>query len=131
MLCILCIWSFSEGESFNETQQRYMHNLLAYLPDGTKSVHIVCDRYEKSPSLKSREREYRSRGKPQKVYDIQGHLPTPVWRDFICSKENKSSLLRYLCESWSSKCNSDLQLILGGGFSDITKTVCIMGRLYQ
>ncbi len=60
-----------------------------------------------------------------KVYDVQCHLPTPMFRDFICSKENKSSLLRYLCESWNTRCDSDLQLILGADFSDIMKTLCV------
>ncbi len=110
-------WPISEDESFNETQRRYMYNLFAYLPNGTESVHIVCARYDQSPSLKFHE------GKT--VYDVLGHLPTPIFRDFICSKDNKLSLLRYLYESWNTRCNSDLQLTLGGGFSDIMKSMCV------
>ena len=94
-------WSFLKGETFEEISRRYKRNLFSGLPEGTGSVHFCCDRYDKSPSLKSSERQQRQAGKKLKKYQVKGNLQAPTFRDFVSSSENKASLLQFLCETWA------------------------------
>ena len=79
-------------------------------------------------SLKSVERKTRMKGKQVKLYDVQGNLPTSPFNNFICSTENKLSLLRYLAESWTDDMVSagiPVKFFIAGGFDGATRTVMV------
>ncbi len=72
--------------------------------------------------MKSSERDHRTKGRPQKIFDVQCHLKSPLFREFINFQKNKASLLHYICETSSR--SADLgKLFLAGGFKDISKSV--------
>lgn len=123
--------TFLPNETFSSVQNRYFKKIMAELPDGTSSVHFCCDRYDHKPSLKSMERDYRKGDKVLRQYDIKGHLPTPCFRDFIVSDDNKAALLSFLSESWSHgplHQESVHQFIISGGFQDEIKTVVVSAQ---
>ena len=118
-------WSFHPGETFQDVQRRYLRNIMINVPPNTSSIHICCDRYDHSPSLKSLERKRRKKPTMKKLYDIQSHLQTPVFRDFVSADDNKAALMCFLSEKWSSTSQYSIPLYLSGGFTDQTVTMVV------
>ena len=76
-------WAFRPGEKFQDVEKRYKSFLLHDIPPNTSSVHFCCDRYDHEPSLKAMKRTRCTQTSTQKLYDIQNHLPTPAFREFV------------------------------------------------
>jgi len=124
-------WSFVKGELFGTIAKRYKQKLFNDVPAGTKSIHLCCDRY-RDVSLKSVIRQQRVGQKQRvKLYDVTKHYTTPDAADFFAADANKASLLRFICEELSEGPLEDMgvQLYLGGGFTDETKTLLVNDRL--
>ena len=120
--------TFLPNETFSDVQNRYFRKLVADLPDGTSSVHFLCDRCDHKPSLKCTERDHRKGDKVLRRYDIKGHLPAPGFRDFIVADDNKAALLAFLSESWSQHPlhqDDGHQFLISGGYQDEMKTVVV------
>ena len=122
--------SFMPNENFAQVSDRYLKFLLKDVPQGAQIIHFCCDRY-RDASLKSDERSKRA-GKQchDKVYDVSDTFKAPDSAHFFGVSQNKSRLLAYLCEKWSTDevTNSSLgsrKLYLGGGFLDETKSVLL------
>ena len=116
-------WSFLPNETFDQVQRHYWNKLTSDFPDGTQCVHFCCDTYDCQPSLKSLEREAQSCRKPTKLFDVDGSVVTPAFRDFIIADHNKAALLRFLVDSWSRMAAYSTGLFLSGGFADPKKCV--------
>lgn len=124
-------WSFRKDEYFESLADRYMRNLLFDCPKGTDSIHVCCDRYVED-SLKSSEKVSRSGSAKGKAVEVDGHFKTPDPATFFSVNSNKSSLQNYLCETFVTKLTSshmsllgNRKIYLGGGFTDVEKTVVI------
>ena len=119
-------WSFLSNENFDDVQARYRRNLCLDTPVGTGSVHFICDRYDCEPSLKAMERQHRASTKYQKIFEIDAHVPTPPFKDFVNHSQNKARLLEFLCMSWSNARDlGNIKLLLSGGFSDKRTTLLV------
>ena len=126
---VICHWSFKKEETFGEIALRFQNLLLTDVPCNTELIHFCCDRYNKS-SLKNQERQKRlAKSTSSKVYEIREHIHAPDPSAFFAVSDNKAGLLNFLCESWSAQklTHGNLQLYLGGGFLDETKSVKISG----
>ena len=66
-----------------------------------------------------------------KLYDVSKHYTAPDATDFFAADANKASLLRFICEELSEGPlqDKDIQLYLGGAFTDETKTLLVNDQL--
>ena len=116
--------------TFYDLQEKYLKLLLSIIPDNCNCVHFVGDRYDVSPelSLKGEERDRRSKISCSRMREYKPHdmLAIPDWKSFVHNPLNKSNLLNYMGESWTSKHTllpAGFMLILGGVFRDPGCTV--------
>ena len=84
---------------------------------------VVFDRYDNPCSIKGEEREQRGLSSALKIQINSGKTPIPKqWGKYISNPRYKTSLVRYLCETWCDMAKRDLEpgkrLFIGGGFSD-------------
>ncbi len=120
-------WSFNKGDTFGNIADRYLHRILHDIPSDTKIIHVCCDRY-RDTSLKLAMRQHRqSHSHKCKSYEVCTHYRTPEAGDFFAMDDNKAALLSFLCEEWSATPLSQpgMQLYLGGGFHEETKTMLV------
>lgn len=122
---------FKKDTKFEDIADRYLVGMVNDIPPGTASIHFCCDRY-KSPSLKLQTRSHRT-GKPSKTFTVADHFTAPEPTEFFKNPDNKARLLSYLCKKWSESDSThltlgSLQLYLGGGFDEETKSVLIAAQ---
>lgn len=101
------------------------------VPVSTKSIHLSFDRY-RYVSLKSEIRQQRVGQKQNvKLYDVSNHHITPYTAECFAADANNASLPRFISEELLEGPleDMDIQLYLGGGFTEETKTLLVNARL--
>ena len=106
--------------------------MLKDVPANTDFIHFCCERYS-GTRLKTAEQEHRYvQSKHTKVYKVKAHYTAPDPHEIFAVSANKENLLSFICDEWCEneklRCAlGPIQLYLGGGFKEETRSVVIKG----
>ena len=112
-------------KTFGDLVGEVLKKILRLLYDdnmGIGCVSVVFDRYDKTDSIKSVERERRDAGENTPGHQLTSSRDVPNYWLFLKGSANKVLLSKYACESITDKASGLLQqnksIVLAGGFSD-------------
>jgi len=129
-MAIIQMMKSAGATTFGEMAMKFFNTCTApLLDDNCFQVHLVFDQYWDT-SIKGGERDSRGKSNSLVIHILGPSTPTPKqWSKYISNPVNKVNLADFLtsemCKIGNEKLPVHKKLIIGGGFKDGERAVCI------
>ena len=131
-MALLQSWRTAGCTTFGELAQKLFEAITTTLrQENCSRVDVVFDRYDNPYSIKGGERENRGVSSALQIHINSCKTPIPKqWAKFMSNPVNKTSMVRFLCETWVKMGKSELKpgerFFIGGGFREPSDAVKIV-----